>query len=688
MLDYVTGEPDPLLNPLIRSYYQANLDLTKTITIKSSRSALQQNKALVEQFGSSAVDQNNPLSWKYYLNIAGEYHSTDQNMVITSLDTLQPISFTKSNLDANPNTKEQYQFGTRYYRTLVSQYPDQEDLIMGILMPCDIETAIDAEDDTILSYYKALVEDNENSLIHDLEKAIKRHSHRWYVDAFMIHESYALMSFYAILYQFMFTKLMNLREARRNTYEAHSFHVRMFLKGYMGLDQYYPQMTRQQAMYLYRNLPRLVKKIGLESQFQELIDKLLTPRNISVIGYDVRQTTELLDDYTINSIIKAVPLNEIPASTDNETITPEQLFEKESKVLKGTQEFFDANQTSVKNRLLHQSHFQLQTKDVVVLTPVGGNLYSLNLEDFALTHWAHMSASGLYDANVSFVNPRNGITQTLTALQAFIYFYYLSLTYITESLPTDLVGSVSPEDLAQLQSLQQLLIPNKVTLIPKYLAHRHVTTQTPFTTNTLLSIVRLIDRTKMTATAQDLIASRIPMIPVATPALFAELCSDMYKAYIEQHTTANLSEGILEKGYGRNMVYKMYQDTLISLAPDGSTISDFLASNNLDSYEVAQNFSQELLTNLFEAATGSALNITRTRRSVTKAMIGIMRSLTSYNIQFVEQTFEIDPTSVSIEPLTIVGGIGYTGANSDDYPSNLAQVPVGIEVLGVVATEL
>jgi hypothetical protein len=51
--------------------------------------------------------------------------------------------------------------------------PDQIDLINGILTPCTMEQALSATDGDILAYPSYLVEENETTLIKELQDFIK-----------------------------------------------------------------------------------------------------------------------------------------------------------------------------------------------------------------------------------------------------------------------------------------------------------------------------------------------------------------------------------------------------------------------------------------------------------------------------------------------------------------------------------
>jgi len=676
MKDYLTGEKDPLTDPLIKNYYQSNIDLIRTIAIKSERSALIQNQQIRYRYGNSAVSRLHPETWKYYLNLSGEYHPTDKVITIRSLDTLEQIVFNKENLVNHPNTAIEYQYGTRYYRTLVSQHSILEDLIMGILMPCDITSAIEAEDGTILRYHQSLVEENEYSLIKDLEASVKRHLSRWYVDAYTITDEYYLMAYIASLYLFMTTKLLNLRDERRNTYEAHSFHVRMFLRGYMGLDQYYKFLTRKQAMYLYRNMPRLVKSMGYDSQFNELVEHLFTERNIQVLGYNVRQTNRIGEHYNPITVIQPELINHSQIVSHIEPLAPEVMFEKEKSVLYGTKDYYDARSEETIFRVNHINENRVITKNISLQAQENISVVPLSFNDIVLCHWGYMSATGLYTANVTFNNPRNGVNVTISTKNAFIYFYYLSLSYTSNTLAFDLAGSVQPSDLEELVNLNEIMQKRPVTRIPYFLARRHARVDELIPTNlTILADSQY--RSSMTDTANELLGYSTRLTITDTTDLFYDLCSNIHLGYIRQHTLVNTFTDLNERAYARNMVYKLYQDSLVELESPTLEMEAFLIQNGLDSYDVVGEYLTNLILNLYQAGTGITVNVSKDKRTIAQAMISIMRSLTSYNIQYIDQVSDVDLTYVPLEPNMIHG---YTNPDDDIGTIRVSRIEIGVVV--------
>ena len=99
----------------LQSYIDDSKKLAKTIVIKSSVAAASINSDIKLKNSSFIIDDLDPSSWKYYLNISGSYHTLDEPMVITSLDTLEEITFSKENLAIHTATSKAYQFDSRYY---------------------------------------------------------------------------------------------------------------------------------------------------------------------------------------------------------------------------------------------------------------------------------------------------------------------------------------------------------------------------------------------------------------------------------------------------------------------------------------------------------------------------------------------------------------------------------------------
>jgi hypothetical protein len=93
----------------------------RSATIKFEPAAEHINTDLIKR--GFTVNTLDPYSWKYYLNMVGEYHESDEPMYVVSLDTRQQILFDKDILINHPRTKSVYQPGGLYYKRLCDIYP-------------------------------------------------------------------------------------------------------------------------------------------------------------------------------------------------------------------------------------------------------------------------------------------------------------------------------------------------------------------------------------------------------------------------------------------------------------------------------------------------------------------------------------------------------------------------------------
>ena len=78
------------------SYRADILRLSRSIVIKFDAIAEAINEHLL--INNVPVNELDPRTWKYYLNLSGQYHPTDELMVVRSMDTLEDIAFTREKI--------------------------------------------------------------------------------------------------------------------------------------------------------------------------------------------------------------------------------------------------------------------------------------------------------------------------------------------------------------------------------------------------------------------------------------------------------------------------------------------------------------------------------------------------------------------------------------------------------------
>lgn len=272
------------------SFQRQIYDFLRTVTIKYAPIADYINSSLLER-GYSVNDQD-PTSWKYYINMLGEYHVSDTLMYVTSVDTQERILFSKENLALHPRTRSLYVPGAQYHDRLCEIYPNQTDLIKSILFPVeDLTKAITSSDLTILNFGSGYLEDyEENPLIEGLRAFLEILKERWYFE-FLDDEPYFHITFFGGLWTKMAAFLLTEREHFIHTPYVHSWHIWNQIRDY-GLDDYSDILNREKSMFLYQNIDYLKTNAGKMSNLIILVNRLLDDFGVSIYARRVVQESD------------------------------------------------------------------------------------------------------------------------------------------------------------------------------------------------------------------------------------------------------------------------------------------------------------------------------------------------------------------------------------------------------------
>ena len=598
--------PSTNVDSFIQSYIELNIKLAKTLVIKSETSANSINDNIRLNYGD-IVDLQDSTSWKYYKNISGQYHPLDRLMTVTSLDSLEEIPFTKEALAVHTATAKAYQFGTRYYYSLVNQYPEQEALINGILYPADIHLAISADEGTILAYPSELVEPQEITLIPELERYLKMYIRRWDVKAFNLTDSLYAVTQHAVMYLNMLPKLLNLRAKRCKTYEAHSFHIKQYLASHGKLDEYYPYMTLKQALYLYRNINYIDRNSGKAEQFSELVEKFLSDRSIPLSEFSVRQLGSFDLNYypQITARRKAInPQYNIP---EKDYIEINSLYNKEELLTYGNPSYYEIQADPDTLRFKTSLSSVVQTKDLESSMIDYSDAVPDPLQNVLLREWAHLSAKDRYLSVINFRDPKTSEIISLNAKDAFIYMLYINLNSID--------------------------IP--IAKVPLYMNVRQRKVIKP----TVSELLNLTDSQYETLPEiAELILTRQPEITECKSiSSFFDLSYTLYsEAYYHWFLISSI-EDMYERAQVENMIRYLYEDEYLVFSQSQQNMQDWLNERNLKTYNYSLDQAQELIKNIFTEATGLKIDDTRLLKNIQKAMIDIMRQLSSYSVQYITE---------------------------------------------------
>lgn len=280
-------------------YIRGVIALVRTFIIKSEQNIAAMN-ILLTQYGHHISDD--PREWKYYKNLAGEYYSdvkgarlmNDEMMYVTSLDDLSTIPFTKDSLLVHRFTRQEYSKRERFYEELVDRYPEQLDLINGILNPLDVDVAINAKDFSILYHDASLVGENEITLIPAVERWLQTVSRRWLNDNYLHADPYYAVNFLGCLVPHIVGEVINQHWHNLKTPYVNEFYIWEHLGGYFDLDRYKNSIPNNVALWLYRNIDDLSHNLGSAETLRYLYEELVLPTGVKLKQYDIGRNKDSL----------------------------------------------------------------------------------------------------------------------------------------------------------------------------------------------------------------------------------------------------------------------------------------------------------------------------------------------------------------------------------------------------------
>lgn len=634
-----------------QNYYQLYMNdvvtLAQTIVIKSEDTANALNNYITEQL-LGTVDTTDPTTWKYYLNLSGQYHATDTVMTVTSMDTLETIDFTMANLAIHTATARGYVYGTRSYLELVARYPDQEMLILGILYPVDQATAIAAADGTILGYPPDLIESNEYSFVTKLQDFVTGYRYRWYNAAYAITDELYPAAFLGMLYLMLVPAIVSIRNNACGTHEAHSFHVREYLSSNGDLGEYYDYLNTEQALWLYRNIKYIQRHPGAQTTFAALIENLMTNRNLPLARYTMlHDTSTVLTDLKPTLTFEYVPINTWADVDAKTSITLDELLTKEQGLARDNTADQTYYETLAENAMQYALKNTVNTKVFESAMVDYTNSNPVTLSGLLLNEWLKLSSAGIYTAYVTVNNPVTNETINLQANDAFCFALYC----FAQTTGTPL------------------------TSIPKVLAS--YVARTPLPTNTQLMSV--VDASIVPSAIADLALSWMP----ATPAAGALISTDsfytyvkrVYQASVYQRNLYSYQEHHVRRGMVWNLINNIYCDEFCTVGELDADYATWMTGLNIHTAGWVEADYQTVYNDLVATATGADLNTTTSLASIQAAMIGIMRTLSSYSVQFIAT---INPSNIRLsdDGYVRVGDVDITASGEHDL------VDIGIEPQG------
>lgn len=588
-------------------YYQifqsANIDLASSIVIKSHYSALAINRWVLEATDAT-YDEYDLSTWKYYRNICGLYYQSDVRMFVTSIDTLERIEFSPEILQYHLATKRAYEFGTTYYKELVDLYPNQEQLIRGILYPANMDEAITGHEGKILAYPSKLVESTEPSLIPNLQEYIDGYLKRWENVQYNDTDEYYRAALLGVLYVMLPAVIENIRKAACMTHEAHSYHVTQYLASHTQLDRYIPYMTRKQAMFFYHNLAEIERNNGKVETFDVLLEKIFTDRNLPVGHFNLRHSTEFMPDNLVPvPVFDKLPLNS-PKNIDGlDQFTLSQIFDIEDGLLTNNIKYRDDQQRlaslSTPNTITPNLPTKLLQSSVIDYT--GSEQHKL--ADIALQHWLWLSSNNLYRAFVTFTIPSTGTRLTLSAHDAFVFYAYC------------LCGGIGFE----------------LTKLPTVTANRVQRLPTP-------SVSTMREVCEPRYVPDEFLLRMKAMMPAAIPMISVDAfrfhIQHLFETANEQYFQTVFEEKLTARGQKVAAIERLWGWNVLYLGDvPNQTYSQWFESRNIVMDQLTGEQLTELASIVLSEAIGDNLASVITLKDTQRAMADMFLDLSSYSIQ-------------------------------------------------------
>lgn len=609
-------------------YIDKCLALVSTMIIKSTKDARDMSNELFYRT-LHRYDENDPSSWIYYKHISGEYHVTDEPIYVISVDTTERIIFNKENLKIHKNTLKEYSYGTHKYEELVARYPNKELLIKGILNPVDIETAINAEDGTILSYDKRFVEINEYTLIERLQDRIYGMIERWYQKQYNIDNTYYNITFMGILYQKLLEAVMEIRMENCLTNEAHSYHYRRFLASHGFLDFYLEHLTIKQAIILYKNIRWVERYIGQRHTQRWLIKHIMTLRSLPIAEYNVIQVyNDIAKDVESIAKFEKVSLNGLENINNvTDTLTLKQMMDKEEPLAPFNLREREFEEKDAKNLLGSSLSSELKTKILESRAIDFTDSETHILPNMLLDFWIEMAHKETYKAYITITHPLNGETIPLNSKNALLLYTYAvyKLNGINDPcIPDYTIGLVPNKKRPTIEQLKSV-IPDTTLVSDKWL--------------------------------NELIESFLPIHPIINTIDFYEQVKEQFTQLNYLLDKAKTDEHLDATTYKIATVYQMYHTENVSFRTDSlKTFPQFIGQLSFDEKGMLKQDWLKVATDIWKKITGLDNINVKSLNNTHRAMVGLMTKLSSYSVHFIREINEEPLVATNFRSLRIDGG--------------------------------
>jgi len=597
------------------------------------------------------VNPDDKTTWKYYMNIAGLKHITNNDVKVNVIETGTVESLTVTLLNNNPVTKKKLLEHSASYKELTSNYVDDIDYIKGCMYPVDIQTAIDARNGTILSIGRQFIGTNELSLIRELESQIQSYISRWHIKEYIITDELYMASFLGTLYANMVNMVMTIRFNKIKTAEVHDFFLEHYFRSRLNLWDDIQVLNKSTIYWLYKNLDKLMKFTGNNYTFDTILVKIFEANNIGVGNYILKpdDSNPLIANTSdtsssvftkLDNLIVTEKLNNNYIIDNSTTYNISDLTTLELTNSPGydtnisaglVSDYVDLTYNNVKDKHIVTQPTKVLDFNTMKLFKAYGNDAIVNILD----HWLYFSSNNKYVIPQTYIDPNTNVVYKLSPIEGFYLLLYMYLSKAGKE--------------------QSLLTTIKYTSVVNTDITKDVLTKDLFNqTNNLEiadSILKLVPNTINNILSPD----------------------DFYNNYNELKSLytgvwlydSNINNATMSSGI-KHMVRRIYKSGTHTIDSTGKSIVDVLSTLGITVDTSGSYNTDTSIGELFKTFTGIVVDEFAELDRILNKYINVMLKLSSYTTQVIKS---VDDTRVmylpysTLEPLhSDVGVITTTDA--------------------------
>lgn len=587
-----------------KAYILQTIAFARTIVIKCEEIAFADNRTLETFYGiNPGVDKT---KWRYYLNLNGEYHETDDPMEIQSLDNGDTIEFTKANLELHLATKRAYRLGSYHYTRLTEKYPHQSNLINGIINPIPQSESIPAKDYSILRYNKDYVLWNEFQLIPALQDHITNMVMGSFKTEYLYTDNLMLPMLIGTLHGSLVSSILQIRKDAEETRYAHDFYIWSKLQS-LGLSSIYRRvLDRKQTMWLYRNLNYVLRKLGRKKTFDELVNIILSHRRIPLAKYEVLQTTtDQIETFEPSPRLLSRPVNLIKEfGMSTKVWEVEEVITKELSLAIDNPDNRESGDSDADFKIRFGLHSDIPTKVLESTMVDTTNRNPDRIMRVLHNHWLYLTKKDLYSINLDVSDVRTGRHFRLTTAEAIVLWHYL----IDKARGVDTLGTIPEYTYWRARKI----VPPTVAQLMK-LGHKDILTRD---------------------ICQDILNVKIDFPRLISPDGFFNKCKEIFDGIWDHKKFYSSVPQIFTSSRRSNAVDACYE-TGIGKYTNIKTYGEWLTKMDLDFSDYTPDESLDLAWSIWSKATGWENVDWMSVGDIQRMLINVMKDLTSYTVQYI-----------------------------------------------------